>query len=76
MPEKYVRMVQDMYLRSKTAAVCMRGKLEFFPVEAGVHRSSALSPCLLTLLMDYLTDNVRRSDPSNMVFANDKSITC
>ena len=33
------------------------GKTKFFPVELGVHQSSALDPCLFALLIDFLTNN-------------------
>ena len=64
-PEKYVRIVQDLYLQSKTAVICNEGKTEFFPVEVGVHQGSALN-CL-----DHLIDNVRWGAPWNILFADD-----
>ena len=70
MPKKYVRIVQDVYLRSKMVVICNEEKTEIFPVEVGVHQRSALSSCLFALLMDYLT-NLRRSAPWNMMFADD-----
>ena len=60
-----------MHLGSKAAVMCNERKTEFFPVEMGVHQGSALSLCLFALLMDYLTDNLRKSVPWNMMFSDD-----
>ncbi|MCJ8728282.1 hypothetical protein PDJAM_G00002700 [Pangasius djambal] len=45
--EKYVRVVQDMYERSRTVVRCAVGQIEEFKVEVGLHQGSALSPFLL-----------------------------
>ncbi|KAK3572845.1 hypothetical protein QTP86_008260 [Hemibagrus guttatus] len=42
--EKYVRVVQDMYERSRTVVRCTVGQTEEFNVEVGLHQGSALSP--------------------------------
>ncbi|KAK3508765.1 hypothetical protein QTP70_004244 [Hemibagrus guttatus] len=44
--EKYVRVVQDMYERSRTVVRCAVGQTEEFKVEVGLHQGSALSPFL------------------------------
>ena len=46
LPEKYVRVVQDMYKDCMTVVWCAVGTTEGFGVEVGLHQGSALSPLL------------------------------
>ena len=55
-PEEYVKIVQDMYRSSK-------GETEYFPIEVGLHQGSALSPLLFILIMDVLTENIKKDPP-------------
>ncbi|KAK3513743.1 hypothetical protein QTP70_028734, partial [Hemibagrus guttatus] len=56
--EKYVRVVQDMYERSRTVVRCAVGQTEEFKVEVGLHQGSALSPFLFAMVMDQLSEEV------------------
>ena len=69
--EKYVQLVQDMYEESKTVVRCAVGTTESFKVKVGLHQRSALSPFLFAVIMDRLTDEVRREPPWTMLFADD-----
>ncbi|KAK3541274.1 hypothetical protein QTP86_019411 [Hemibagrus guttatus] len=69
--EKYVRVVQDMYERSRTVVRCAVGQTEEFNVEVGLHQGSALSPFLFAMLMDQLSEEVRQESPWTMMFADD-----
>ncbi|KAK3530562.1 hypothetical protein QTP86_027920 [Hemibagrus guttatus] len=69
--EKYVRVVQDMYERSRTVVRCAVGQTEEFKVEVGLHQGSALSPFLFAIVMDQLSDEVRQESPWTMMFADD-----
>ncbi|KAK3573071.1 hypothetical protein QTP86_012282 [Hemibagrus guttatus] len=69
--EKYVRVVQDMYERSRTVVRCAVGQTEEFKVEVGLHQGSALSPFLFAIVMDRLSEEVRRESPWTMMFADD-----
>ncbi|KAK3523768.1 hypothetical protein QTP70_010061 [Hemibagrus guttatus] len=69
--EKYVRVVQDMYERSRTVVRCAVGQTEEFKVEVGLHQGSALSPFLFAIVMDQLSEEVRQESPWRMMFAND-----
>ncbi|KAK3568982.1 hypothetical protein QTP86_021607 [Hemibagrus guttatus] len=69
--EKYVRVVQDMYERSRTVVRCAVGHTEEFKVEVGLHQGSALSPFLLAMVMDQLSEEVRQESPWTMKFADD-----
>ncbi|KAK3569687.1 hypothetical protein QTP86_002622 [Hemibagrus guttatus] len=69
--EKYVRVVQDMYERSRTVVRCGVGQTEEFKVEVGLHQGSALSPFLFAIVMDQLSEEVRQESPWTMMFADD-----
>ncbi|KAK3546869.1 hypothetical protein QTP86_003765 [Hemibagrus guttatus] len=69
--EKYVRVVQDMYERSRTVVRCAVGQTEEFKVEVGLHQGSALSPLLFAIVMDQLSEEVRQESPWTMMFADD-----
>ncbi|KAK3509103.1 hypothetical protein QTP70_020311 [Hemibagrus guttatus] len=69
--EKYVRVVQDMYERSRTVVRCAVGQTEEFKVEVGLHQVSALSPFLFAIVMVQLSEEVRQESPWTMMFADD-----
>ncbi|MCJ8739625.1 hypothetical protein PDJAM_G00049190 [Pangasius djambal] len=69
--EKYVRVVQDVYERSRTVVRCAVGQTEEFKVEVGLHQGSALSPFLLAMVMDQLSEEVRQESPYTMMFVDD-----
>ncbi|KAK3558030.1 hypothetical protein QTP86_006358 [Hemibagrus guttatus] len=69
--EKYVRVVQDMYERSRTVVRCAVGQTEEFKVEVGLHQGSALNPFLFAIVMDQLSEEVRQESPWTMMFADD-----
>ena len=69
--EKYVRLVQDMYETSETVVRCAIGTTESFEVKVRLHQGSALSSFLFAVIMDRLTNEVRRELPWTMLFADD-----
>ncbi|KAK3525280.1 hypothetical protein QTP86_024914 [Hemibagrus guttatus] len=69
--EKYVKVVKDMYERSRTVVRCAVGQTEEFKVEVGLHQGSALSPFLFAIVMDQLSEEVRQESPWTMMFADD-----
>ncbi|KAK3560749.1 hypothetical protein QTP86_016542, partial [Hemibagrus guttatus] len=69
--EKYVRVVQDMYERSRTVVRCAVGQTEEFKVEVGLHQGSALSPFLFAMVIHQLSEEVRQESPWTMMFADD-----
>ncbi|KAK3540764.1 hypothetical protein QTP86_001600 [Hemibagrus guttatus] len=69
--EKYVRVVQDMYERSRTVVRCAVGQTEEFKVEVGLHQGLALSPFLFLMVMEQLSEEVRQASPCTMMFADD-----
>ena len=72
--KKYVRLVQDMYKESETVVRCAVGTTENFKTMVGLHQGSVLSPFLFAVIMDRLTDEVRR-EPWTMLFA-DNIVIC
>ena len=73
--EKYVQLIQDMYKESETVVRCAIGTTESFKVKVGLHQGSALSPFLCAVVMDRLTDEVRREPLWMMLFA-DNIVIC
>ena len=71
MAENYVQLVQDMYEESETLVRCAVGTNESFKVKVGLYQGSASSPFLFAVIMDRLTDEVRREPPWTMLFADD-----
>ena len=79
--EKYARLglglglglgtVQDMYEESETVLSCAVGTTERFKIKVKLHQGSALSPFLFAVIIDRLTDEVRRKPPWTMMFADD-----
>ena len=70
-PEKYVKLVQDMYTGCRTKVRTVAGESSKFNVEVGLHQGSALSPYLFLIMMDVLTERVRKEAPESMLFADD-----
>ncbi|KAK3524491.1 hypothetical protein QTP70_029270 [Hemibagrus guttatus] len=74
--EKYVRVVQDMFERSRTVVKCAVGQTEEFKVEVGLHQGSALSPFLFAMVMDQLSEEVRQESLWTSLFVDDIVICC
>ena len=49
-----------MYDDSTTAVRCAVRMTDGFEVGVGLHQGSALSPCLLAMVMDRMTDEIQR----------------
>ena len=52
-----------MYEGSETVVRCAVGTTESFKVKVGLHQESGLSPFLFAVIMERLTDEVRREPP-------------
>ena len=60
-----------MYHQCETVVRCAAGTSEPFAVEVGLHQGSAFSPFLYAIMMDSLTENIRKEAPWQMMFADD-----
>ena len=69
--EEYVQLVQDMYEGSETVVRCAVRTTESFKVKVGLHQGSALNLFLFAVIMDRITDKVRREPLWTMLFADD-----
>ena len=70
-PEKYVKLVQDMYTGCRTKVRTVAGESSKCNVDVGLPQGSALSPYIFLILMDVLTERVRKEAPESMLFADD-----
>ena len=61
-----------MYNGATTTVRSAAGLTEEFKVSVGLHQGSALSSFLFAIIMDKLTENIRKDVPWDMLFANDK----
>ena len=69
--EKYIRLVKEMYHQCETVVRCAAGTSEPFAVEVGLLQGSAFSPFLFAIMMDSLTENIRKETPWHMMFGDD-----
>ncbi|MEL7196585.1 MAG: reverse transcriptase family protein, partial [Bacteroidota bacterium] len=70
-PEKYVRIIQEMYKNVYTKVRSSVGETGGFEVEVGLHQGSALSPFLFNIVMDVMTRDVREPVPWCILYADD-----
>ena len=70
-PEKYVKLVQDMYEGAKTQIRSSVGLTGWIPVRVGLHQGSALSPYLFNIVMDVISYTVRDQAPWCILYADD-----
>ena len=60
-PEKYVRMIQEIYSNVHTKVRSSVGETEGFEVKVGLHQGSALSPFIFNIVMDVITQDLRET---------------
>lgn len=60
--EKYIRLIQDRYLNSKTRVRCAAGTSDDFEITVGLYQGSALGPFLFAILI-CLTGNIQKESP-------------
>ena len=70
-PEKFIRLIKDMYLQCVTEVKCVSSSSEPVAVGVGLHQGSALNRFLFAIIMDALKDGIRKDTPSQMMFADD-----
>ena len=60
-----------MYDGATTTVRSAAGLTEEFKVGVGLHQGSALSPFVFAIIMDRLTEDIRKDAPWDMLFADD-----
>ena len=75
-PEKYVRLVQDMYKGVKTLVRSSVGDTEKFTVKVGLHQGPVLSQYLFDLIMDVIAKEVKGPPPWSMMFTDGIALCC
>ena len=71
MPEKYVRLVKDMYEGVRTQVRSSVGLTRWITVRVGMHQGSSLNLYLFDFIMDVLAQGIKNQAPWCMVFAVD-----
>ena len=64
-------LIKDMYDRATTSVRSAAGLTKEFKVGVGLHQGSALSPFLFAIIIDRLTEDIRKDAPWDMLFADD-----
>ena len=60
-----------MYKGTWTTVRCGAGGTKQFEIKVGVHQGSCLSPLLFIIVMDAISEAVRRPVPWDMLYADD-----
>ena len=68
---KYIRLVKDIYHKCETVVRCAAGISEPLAVEVGLHQGSAFNPFLFAIMMDSLSENIRKEAHWQMMFEDD-----
>ena len=69
--ECYIKIIKDMYDGATTIVKSAAGLTKKFKVGVGLHQGSALRPFLFAIIIDRLTEDIRKDGPWNMLFADD-----
>ena len=69
--ECYIKIIKDMYDGATATVRSAAGLTEEFKVGVGLHQGSALIPFLFVIIMDKLTEDIRKDIPWDMLFADD-----
>ena len=69
--EKLIRVIKSMYDGASTTVRTGVGNTMIFEIRVGVHQGSCLSPLLFIIVMDAVSEMVRRDVPWDMLYADD-----
>ena len=68
---KDIYIIKDMYDGATTTVRSAAGLTEEFKVGVGLHQGSALSPFFFAIIINRLTEDIRKDAPWDMLFADD-----
>ena len=69
--EELIRVIKSMYDGASTTVRTGAGNTMIFEIRVGVHQGSCLSPLLFIIVMDAVSEMVRRNVPWGMLYADD-----
>jgi len=69
--EKIVRIIKSMYDGARTTVRSGAGGTSWFEIRVGVHQGSCLSPLLFIIVMDAVSEAIKREVPWDMLYADD-----
>ena len=69
--EWYIRIIKNMYDGATTPMRSAAGLTEEFKVDVELHQGSALSLFIFAIIMDKLTEDIRKDAPWDILFADD-----
>ena len=69
--ECYVRVIMNMCHGATTTVRCAAGLTKEFEVRVELRQGSALSPFLFAIIMDKLTEDIRKKAPWDMMVADE-----
>ena len=69
------KVIKDMYDGATTTVRCAAGLTEEFEVGVGFHQGPALGPFLFAIIMDKLTEDIRKEVPWDMMLADDIALS-
>ena len=68
--EFYIKIIKDKFDGASTTVRSAAGLTEEFKVGVGLQQGSALSPFLFSIIMDKLTEDIRKDIPRDMLFTD------
>ena len=69
--ECYIRIIKGVYDGATTTVRSAAWLTEEFKVDVGLHQRSALSSFLFAVIIDKLTEDIRKDAPWDVLFADD-----
>ena len=70
-PEKLVTLVEATYYGASTVVRTTHGRTDDFPIKVDLHQGSGLSPFLLIVVLDVISEEFRCGLPNELLFADD-----
>ena len=72
--ENLVRLVEATYHGASTVVRTMHGRTDEFPIQLGLHQGLGLSPFLFIVVLDVISEELRRGLSCELQFADDLAV--